>query len=150
MKTPIKRVSVKEDKIAIVHVCSQVERLKRIEEVLVGDGHPEEGYIYKVIEMGKEIKDINIHLTGISGIVKDLHEESIGKKATGIFKDVTFGRIATITGIIIAIVMMWIGYKSLKQDAIATKSEVEITNDVLFNGQTRGQFYDPFTKDTVK
>jgi len=78
-KSPIKRVP--KEKIAILHHCSEVDRISRIELILVGNGHPEDGYVYKVIEMGKQVEDINKKLTGICGIVTELHEESIGKKA---------------------------------------------------------------------
>jgi hypothetical protein len=39
---------------------------------------------------------------------------------------------------------------STKDDIEATKSEVQMTNDALIKGQTRGQYFDPFTKDTTK
>jgi hypothetical protein len=149
-QTPVKRVAVAKEKIAVLHTCSQVERLKRIELILVGNGHPEDGYVYKVMEMGEEIKKINDHLTGISGVVKELHEESIGHKATGIFKDITFGRVVTIAGIIIAIVMMWQGYKSLKHDTEPTKAAVEMTNDAIIKSQPRGTPYNPLANDTIK
>lgn len=80
-KLPIKRIP--KEKLAVFHICSENDRIKRIELLLVGNGHPEDGYIFKVGEMAKEIKGINEKLTGISGIVKELHEESINKKAIG-------------------------------------------------------------------
>jgi hypothetical protein len=78
-KSPIKRVP--KERVAILHNCTEKNRLERIELLLVGNGHPEDGYIFKVVEMGKAVNDINSKLTGISGIVKELHNESIGKKA---------------------------------------------------------------------
>jgi len=77
----IKKISP--EKVAILHVCTQEEQIRKLSEILVGNGHPEDGYVYKVIEVCKEVKDINNKLTGITGIVKELHEESIGKKAIG-------------------------------------------------------------------
>ena len=149
MKTSVKNVPIRE-KVGILHSCTEQDRLKRIELILVGNGHPEDGYIFKVVEMGKEITEIKDHLTGISGIVKELHEESIGNKATGISKEVTFGRIINVAGIVIALVMMWQGYKSLLKEAKDTKSEVKITNDVLHSPAIRGIQYDPFANDSIK
>ena len=80
----IKRIP--KEKVAILHVCSQKEQIERLikntdklSNILIGNGNPKEGYVYKVIEMGNKIKEIKDHLTGISGIVKDLHEEVIGR-----------------------------------------------------------------------
>jgi len=149
MKSILKKVPI-EKEVAIIHSCTQADRLKRIELILVGNGHPEDGYVFKVIEMGKEITEIKDHLTGISGIVKELHEESIGNKATGISKEVTFSRIINVAGIVIALVMMWQGFKAIMKETKATKDEIIITNDALFKEQTRGQYFDPFAKDTTK
>ena len=147
VKSSIKKVP--KQHVAILHSCTQADRLQRIELILVGNGHPEDGYVFKVIEMGKEITEIKDHLTGISGIVKELHEESIGNKATGVSKEITFGRIINVAGVVIALVMMWQGYKSLLKEAKDTKSEVKITNDVLHSPVIRGIQYDPFAKDTI-
>jgi hypothetical protein len=78
-KSLIKKI--KPEKVAIIHNCTEKETLNRLSQLLVGNGHPEDGYVYKVIEMGKQVSDINEKLTGISGIVKELHEESTSKRA---------------------------------------------------------------------
>jgi len=74
----VKRIP--KEKVSILHVCAEEERLKRIELILIGNGPPEEGYIYKVIDMGKQIGDINTKLTGISTVVTELYGESTNKK----------------------------------------------------------------------
>ncbi len=80
-KSPIKRVSSKKD--AIIHVCTQEDQIKKMSLLLLGNGNPKDGYVYKVMEMSDEMKTINKKLTEISGTVKELHEESVGKKASG-------------------------------------------------------------------
>jgi hypothetical protein len=79
-KSPIKRVSSK--KVAIIHVCTQEDQIKKMSLLLLGNGNPKDGYVYKVMEMGDEMKIINEKLTGISGTVKELYDKSIGEKAT--------------------------------------------------------------------
>lgn len=63
------------------HCCTQEEQISKLNLLLLGNGNPQDGYIFKVMQMTKKVEDIETHLTGISGMVKDLHEESIGKKA---------------------------------------------------------------------
>jgi hypothetical protein len=77
MTTPVKKVRPKE--VAILHVCTQEKQISKMSLLLVGNGNPKDGYIYKVMEMSDEMKNMNEKLTGISGIVKELHEKSIGK-----------------------------------------------------------------------
>ena len=71
----------------VIHSCTQEEQIAlllkntdRLSIIITGNGNPRDGYMYKVDEMGRDVKEINNKLTGISGIVKELHEESIGKK----------------------------------------------------------------------
>jgi len=86
MTTPkIKRIP--KEKVAILHTCSETSTLdqlvktsEKLSIIITGNGNPRDGYMYKVDEMGRDVKEINNKLTGISGIVKELHEESIGKK----------------------------------------------------------------------
>ena len=86
MTTPkIKRIP--KEKVAILHTCSETSTLdqlvktsEKLSIIITGNGNPRDGYVYKLDEMGRDVKEINNKLTGISGIVKELHEESIGKK----------------------------------------------------------------------
>jgi hypothetical protein len=84
-KSPKKGIPVK-----VIHVCTQEEKIEKLIKntdklsiIITGNGTPEEGYVYKLNMMGNTVNQINEKLTGISGIVKELHEESIGKKASG-------------------------------------------------------------------
>jgi hypothetical protein len=81
MTTKIKRI--KPERVAVIHNCTQEEQIKKLSMILVGNGNPEDGYVYKVIKLGDHIEAINEKLTGISGIVKELHEDSVAKKAVG-------------------------------------------------------------------
>jgi hypothetical protein len=74
-------MSEKEETIS--HVCTQEDQINKMSLLLLGNGNPKDGYVYKVMEMGEEMKIINEKLTGISGTVKELYDESIGNKASG-------------------------------------------------------------------
>lgn len=152
MKTPVKKINVEKEKIAVIHVCSEVERIKRVEQILVGNGHPEEGYVYKVLEMGKEIKEIKNHLTGISAVVKELHEDSIGQKSNTTLKKAGWQNILAVTGLLVAVFMAWLGFRDISEKIDATHSEAKITNDVLMGERSRGGLYVPpaFRNDTIK
>jgi hypothetical protein len=125
MATPIKRIP--KEKVSILHVCAEEERLKRIELILVGNGHPEEGYIYKVIDMGKQIGDINAKLTGISTVVTELYSESTSKKE--VIKTTREKRnewIKVVMFIVGALSLIVLAYNSLKvpKQLIETKQEI--------------------------
>jgi hypothetical protein len=86
MTKPIKKITP--EKVAVLHVCSQtdvinqlVKNTDKLSVILTGDGTPEKGYVFKVIEIGKEIKDINTKLTGVNATVKELYDDSIGNKS---------------------------------------------------------------------
>ena len=73
-------MSEKDEKIS--HVCTQEDQINKMSLLLLGNGNPKDGYVYKVMEMGDEMKIINEKLTDISGTVKELYDKSIGEKAT--------------------------------------------------------------------
>ena len=128
MTTPkIKRVP--KEKVAIIHHCSEADRISKIELILVGNGHPEDGYVYKVIEMGKEVKAINEKLTGICGIVKELHEESVGIKAvikTARERRTEWVKIAMF--IIGAVSLIFLAYNSFKGTEVSLENSKKIDN----------------------
>ena len=135
MKSPVKRVP--KEKVAILHHCTERERLARIEVILVGNGHPEEGYVFKVMEMGREITEIKDHLTGISGIVKDLHEESVGVKAvlkTQAEKKVNWINMAMLIVATIGMIVTAIfSYKGNEQSKINTNKIDNFGTPVIVN-----------------
>jgi hypothetical protein len=77
---PKTKVSAKK-KPEITHYCSQKEQIGKLNLLLLGNGNPKDGYVFKVMEMTEQVNNIHEKLTGIGGIVKELHEESINKKA---------------------------------------------------------------------
>lgn len=81
MKSPIKKVNVGKEKFAVIHVCTEKEQINRLSQILVGNGNPKDGYVYKVMQMSDEMTTINSKLTGISAVVNELHNASIGTKA---------------------------------------------------------------------
>ena len=124
MKPTVKRIP--KEKVAILHVCEQRDNIEKLNLILVGNGHPEEGYVFKVVEMGKEIKNINEKLTGISGIVKELHEESVGKKEViKTDKERFISGIKTLGLLITIITLLFTAYNSFignkKQDIVINK-----------------------------
>ncbi len=166
LRTPKKQVSKQEG--VIIHPCSENERIKRIELILVGNGDPKAGYVYKVMEMGDEVKTINEKLTGISAVVKELHEKSIGMNAIEkTEKDLTKEKrenitmwIKTLSFIIAAIglgLTAYFGYTNHKVPAQleATKSEIktEIQNMDGISKTTRSgyvRFNDFGFTDSIK
>jgi hypothetical protein len=77
-RSPIKRIPKEKSETATLEQL--VKTTDKLSIIITGNGNPKDGYMYKVDEMGRDVKEINNKLTGISGIVKELHEESIGKK----------------------------------------------------------------------
>jgi hypothetical protein len=125
MTTLIKRIP--KEKVSILHVCAEEERLKRIELILVGNGHPEEGYIYKVMDMGKHIGDINAKLTVIGTVVAELYSESTSKKevikTTREKRNEWIKVVMFIVGVLSLIVLAYNSLKVPKQ-LIETKQEI--------------------------
>ena len=125
MATPIKRMTT----VKMLHVCAEEERLKRIELILIGNGHPEEGYIYKVMDMGKQIGDINTKLTGISTVVAELYSESTSKKE--VIKTTREKRnewIKVAMFIVGALSLIVLAYNSFKGTEISAKNSQKLDN----------------------
>jgi hypothetical protein len=57
------------------HYCSQEETIKRINLILIGNGHPEDGLAFKVLHMAKTHESILTSLKDINGSVKELSEK---------------------------------------------------------------------------
>jgi hypothetical protein len=172
-KIPVIR-RIPKEKVAILHVCSQTDAIAqlirntdKLSVIITGNGNPEDGYVYKVIELGKEIKEINTKLTGISGVVTELHEESINKKAIVktdsekrserraiITKRINVGMF--IVGAISLLVMAFYQYKNFNLN-VATKTDTAIIKSDMEDVSTvsRGLKYSPYLQaiqkhDTIK
>jgi hypothetical protein len=99
--------------------------------------------------MSDEVKDINEKLTGISGIVKELHEESLGKRA--VVKTVRERRsewVKVAMFIIAALSFAVIAYNSFKQNEKLDDTETSIKSTIKseiraqegISGVTRGGY----------
>src|SRR5512138_3598285 len=98
-----------------IHCCKQEDQIAKMNLLLLGNGNPKDGYVYKVMEMSGQISDINNKLTGINGIVKELHDESIGKKAVINHKNMAFVQIVkTVMMIITALALCVTAYGVFK------------------------------------
>jgi len=126
MTYPVKRV--KPEKIAVIHHCTQEDRVKRIELILVGNGHPEDGYVYKVIEMAKTISAINDKLTAISGTVTTLYDDSTGVRAVKTKAQTNFETVIKILGVVLMLGMFVLGYFNLVSKSKELKEEVNLIN----------------------
>jgi hypothetical protein len=136
-RSPIKKV--KKEEIAVLHICSQRSTIARLTKntekinlILLGNGDPKEGYVYKVEKIGDEIKDINDKLTGIGGTVKNLYDESVAKKAvtktakelkaeriTNVQKNISFvGMIIMLLGLCITCYFSFFGSKQAKINSV--------------------------------
>ena len=58
-----------------IHYCSQEETIKRINLILIGNGHPEDGLAFKVLHMAKTHESILSSLKDINSNVKELSEK---------------------------------------------------------------------------
>lgn len=156
-RKPVIRVKSRQ----IVHSCSQEDQIAKLNLLLLGNGNPADGYIYKVISMSGQIGEINDKLTGITGIVKELHEESVSKKEvsktakeTAIEKRANWQKwVQTFAFIVGALGLCFTAYGIFKNNKKTDKiqEETSITNEILSPiGKSRGSYYDPFKTDTIK
>ena len=136
-RTPIKKATVRKEKIAVIHVCTEKEQINRLSQILVGNGNPEEGYVYKVMAMGKQVSEINDRITGIHAVVNELHEASVGVKAVEkstqdkrkeIIKMTSF-----IVGTICLILTAYFSYKGIKVSEMNTIKINDLGIPVIVN-----------------
>jgi len=125
MATKSRIKKVRPEPVAVLHICSEEVRIKKIEQLLVGNGKPEEGYIYKVMEIGNQVKDINSKLTGISGVVNELHEESVGNKAIDKKSSKTLTVALQVAGVLITLGMLYLGYKNLIKNSANVERRID-------------------------
>jgi hypothetical protein len=62
-------------KTKIIHYCTQEEAISRINLILVGNGHPEDGIAYKVLQMAKTHESILASLEKIDNNIKELSDK---------------------------------------------------------------------------
>ena len=74
--------------------------------------------------MSKAIREIKYQITGISGIVKELHAESIGKNAVKKEEKYNFEKLIKILGVLFAAGMLVMGYYNLHKQSEMVKEKI--------------------------
>lgn len=151
--------------------------LTRLSKVTLGNGHEEDGILFIVRKFVKEqdviiddiraIKDKLSTVTEINTeleiqrrvrvekekLLAEIKEEDDLKLRK---KSFNLGKVPVVVGVLSLLTLMLFSIlnynisKRTKLDTAAIKTETEITNDALIPpGKTRGQYYDPFAKDTL-
>lgn len=69
MTTPIKTVRKPRP---LQHICKQEEIINKINKILIGNGTPEDGLLYKVSNICKDIKDIKAKISIVVEINTEL------------------------------------------------------------------------------
>lgn len=82
--------------------------------------------------------------------ISEIHEKLIERDTTDRVNQINWGKVVTYGTFIIGMFMAWLGYKELLKETKDTNNRVQTTNDVIINSQSRGYYYDPFAKDTLK
>lgn len=144
------------------HCCKQEDQIAKMNLLLLGNGNPSDGYIFKVMAMTEQMNSINEKLTGIGGIVKELHEESVGKKGSekGKVRTKTENRerlrsiiliimaVLTLTGLGLNAYFSW-----FNGNKVETTVKQEIRNQEGISKVTRGgyvKYNDQGLSDSVK
>ena len=70
--TAIKKAPIK--KVAILHSCTQAENIRRMNEILVGNGHPEDGLAFRFKEFMADHKRVLFDIDEIKNELKNVNE----------------------------------------------------------------------------
>ena len=145
---------VKEKLISAVHKCSQEENLKRMNVILVGNGHPEQGlaFIVKqtcndmatikedIAEIKTDIKSLalmydntfNAAVTTQSALEKyksEMEQYENGKKYVREYKNNNVLKVIQVVGAIIAFLAMasgmWFGFKAIQKNTADLSNKIE-------------------------
>lgn len=148
------------------HFCTQEETIKRINYLLVGNGNPKEGILFKfeqfMNEHGDLIEDIKEIKEGVRGLHSRADENKQAaatvasalekyKLETDVFekgkksviegdrlkRNLMYSRVITIGTIVISLFMAWLGYKDLMSQGKATEAEAKTTNELLAPDSTQ-------------
>jgi hypothetical protein len=83
--------------------------------------------------------------------IKEIHDAMVENVTTKKVNEISWGKVITYGTFLIGMFMAWLGYKALMVEAKATKSEVEVTNDILHSPTMRGnQYIPPIFRDSIK
>jgi hypothetical protein len=142
----------------VIHYCTQEEAIKRINTILVGNGHPEDGLAFVVRASLNDIKDIKVDISDIKKDIRDAidastkatkaldlykaeiegydkrEEEELGKQeiAAKLERETKRDNWYKVLTIIAIAVTLLIGianlFKSGKIETISTKTETKVDN----------------------
>ena len=82
-------------------------------------------------------------------VIKEIRDAVLEDKGSEKNKEVTWGRAAIFVGIIGTIIVIWQGYTSLQKENKKLMDEMKTTNDMISSPAARGQYFDPFAKDSI-
>ena len=111
MDNPVKRVP--KEKVAILHICEQKENIRKINEMLVGNGHPEDGLAFKVRrmydtseEIKKQVGEIREKLSSVAEVNTELEiQRRISIKVSEL-KNIKLDKGVKVAGIFIAALIL--------------------------------------------
>lgn len=169
-KPKIKKVAIKEEKVAIIHACTEADKLsfliennKRLSEIITGNGDPKSGLYYYVGIIGerqdetiKKLEKIEPKLDGLLSEITEVRGGLGTLKAKIDTKDnagnIFWQRTIWVIMALLAIVSIIIGFAKLNTK-LADNIELRTWQDSLRVQQERG--YSPITRsihynDTIK
>jgi hypothetical protein len=71
-RNPLQPKKVPIEKVAVIHVCTEKEQINRLNLILVGNGHPEDGLAFKVAKMLTTHETVSKDIGEIKTSIKEL------------------------------------------------------------------------------
>lgn len=154
----------------ITHTCSQAETIDKINLLLFGNGHPEDGIVFKVLRMSDSNEvmknDIGEIKTSINKLT-EMHDATFkaattaavaierykaetekfeaGKNVIQANRNQTASRWLQASAVVIAAIMMFFGYANLKRNNADMDKKITVMEKELSPSKT----YDSIYKDTL-
>jgi len=138
-------------------IKEQADAIAQIQLWLAGNHDPENGMIYKMIDVVNDVKDIKEDIKEIKSTISAAIEGSskassalekyksetkhfeAGKEAVRVQRNLTLTRIVQIGGLVIAAYMAYLGYKKLEENSLKTDDKIDnLGSPVIVN--PRGAF----------
>ena len=127
----------------VVHYCTQSEAIDRINLLLVGNGHPEDGLAFKVAKMTQDTADIKEAVNKLGTMYKESLDAAIsashaldkykaetaqfeaGKEAVRVRGNLRVTKVTQIIAAAAVIIGLIIGYANLKNTMITKLDKME-------------------------
>jgi len=137
----------------VIHECSQTEIIARMHQILVGNGEPEDGLLFKQAQTQKDIGDIKSSIKEIDRTYKGiLNEVSLTHASVITLKAELTGKekaqdeqtkkrktnlqtISVIIAFLGMIITMFIGFSSVSKKTVRLENQVDMINTPV---RTRG------------